>query len=394
MLDRLRPANPKEKQYKLSDERGLYLLVKPNGSRYWRMKYRFNGKEKKLALGVYPDVSLADARNRRDEARKMLAEGSDPAEKKRLDKLTRKISSGNTFHALALEWHQHKTRTWANSTSEWVMKGLINDIFPTIGKRPITDILPLEMLDIFRCIEKRRALVKMGKLQRYCSQVFIYAIATGRATSNPVANLTSTLSTPKTEHFPHLAQSDLPQFICKLQTYGSPVTKSATLLLLLTGVRTFELRAAEWKEFDLDNAIWTIPEERMKKRRIHLVPLPQQVIAILRELKMLTGQFTLVFPARNDVNKPISEATINKVLKILSYKGKATGHGFRHTMSTILHEQGFNTFWIEIQLAHVDKNSIRGTYNHAQYLDSSREMMQLYPDYIDSLTTGTETKTS
>lgn len=253
----------------------MYLLVNPNGSRYWRMKYRFNGKEKKLALGVHPDVSLADARSRRDEARKVLAEGSDPAEKKRLDKLTRKISSGNTFHALALEWHQHKTRTWAKSTSEWVMEGLVKDIFPSIGKRPITDILPLEMLDIFRCIEKCGALVKMGKLRRYCNQVFIYAIATGRATSNPVANLASTLSSPKTEHFPHLAQSELPEFICKLQAYASPGTKSATLLLLLTAVRTIELRGAEWPEFDFDNALWTNPKERMKKSRQHLVPLSQ-----------------------------------------------------------------------------------------------------------------------
>ncbi|SFN62951.1 Phage integrase family protein [Izhakiella capsodis] len=154
---------------------------------------------------------------------------------------------------------------------------------------------------------------------------------------------------------------------------------------MLTGVRTIELRGAEWPEFDFDNALWTIPKERMKKRRQHLVPLSQQVIAILRELQILTGQFSLVFPGRNDVNKPISEATINKVLKILGYKGKATGHGFRHTMSTILHEQGFNTAWIEMQLAHVDKYSIRGTYNHAQYLENRSEMMQWYADHIDSL---------
>lgn len=378
-------CKPKEKEYKLSDDRGLYLLVKPNGSRYWRMKYRFAGKEKKLALGVYPDVTLADARSRRDDARKLLAGGTDPAEKKKLEKLTRKISSGNTFQALALEWHQHKTLIWAKSTSEWVMDALEKDIFPAVGKRPVTDILPLEMLNIFRCIEKRGALVKLGKLRRYCSQVFIYAIATGRATLNPVVNLASTLSTPETSHFPHLAQSELPQFIRKLREYCSPVTRSATLLLLLTGVRTIELRAAHWQEFDFENALWTIPEERMKKRRKHLVPLSQQVIAVLRELQTLTGQFALVFPGRHDVNRPISEATINKVLKIMGYKGKATGHGFRHTMSTILHEQGFNTAWIEMQLAHVDKNSIRGTYNHAQYLENRREMMQWYADYIDGL---------
>lgn len=381
-------SKPKEKEYKLSDERGLYLLVKPNGSRYWRMKYRFGGKEKKLALGVYPDVSLADARGRRDDARKLLAEDIDPAEKKKLNKLTRKISSENTFQALALEWHQHKARSWATSTAEWAMEGLEKDIFPVIGKRPITDILPLEMLDIFRCIEARGALVKMGKLRRYCSQVFIYAIATGRATLNPVVNLASTLSTPETQHFPHLSEPELPEFIRKLRKYSSPVTRSATFLLFLTGVRTIELRAAEWKEFDFDNALWTIPEQRMKKRRKHLVPLSRQAIAILRDLQALTGQFSLLFPGRNDVNNPISEATINKVLKILGYRGKVTGHGFRHTLSTILHDKGFNTDWVELQLAHVDKNNTRGTYNHALYLDGRREMMQWYADYIDSLERG------
>lgn len=381
-------CKPKDKEYKLSDERGLYLLVKPNGSRYWRMKYRFGGKEKKLALGVYPDVSLADARSRRDEARKLLAENSDPAEKKKLDKLTRKISSENTFQALALEWHRHKTRTWATSTSEWAMEGLEKDIFPAIGKRPITDILPIEMLDIFRCIEARGALVKMGKLRRYCSQVFIYAIATGRATLNPVVNLASTLSIPKTQHFPHLSEPELPEFIRKLRKYSSPVTRSATYLLLITGARTIELRAAQWNEFDFDNALWTIPEERMKKRRKHLVPLSRQAIAILRDLQLLTGQFLLLFPGRNNVNNPISEATINKVLKILGYRGKATGHGFRHTLSTVLHDKGFNTDWVELQLAHVDKNAIRGTYNHALYLEGRREMMQWYADYIDSLEHG------
>ncbi|MFZ4168470.1 tyrosine-type recombinase/integrase [Enterobacter ludwigii] len=387
-------CKPKDKEYKLSDERGLYLLVKPSGSRYWRMKYYFGGKEKKLSIGVYPDISLADARSRRDEARKLLTNGQDPAEKKKLDKLNRKISVENTFRALALEWYQHKSTTWAKNTADWALDALEKDIFPAVGSRPITEILPLEMLTVFRTIEKRGALVKLGKLRRYCSQIYRYAIATGRATLNPVAELACTLATPQTSHFPHLSYNELPPFIHKLRAYPGPVTGAATQLMLLTGLRTIELRAAEWDEFDFDNALWTIPKSRMKKRRIHVVPLSQQALVILRDLQSLTGQFRLLFPGRNDVNKPISEATINKVLKILGYQGKATGHGFRHTMSTILHEQGFNTEWIEMQLAHLDKNSIRGTYNHAQYLEGRREMMQWYADYIDNLAASTGKKTA
>ncbi|ELY3194248.1 site-specific integrase, partial [Salmonella enterica] len=206
------------------------------------------------------------------------------------------------------------------------------------------------------------------------------------ATINPASELTGTLTAPKTNHFPHLTAEELPVFLTQLAKYhGSPITRIATNLLLLTAVRTIELRAAEWSEFDFDNALWTIPENRMKMRRKHIVPLSNQVVALLQELRAMTGHYQLVFPGRCNINKPMSEASINMVLKRIGYDGKATGHGFRHTMSTILHEQGFNSAWIELQLAHVDKNSIRGTYNHAQYLEGRREMMQWYADYIDSL---------
>lgn len=219
--------------------------------------------------------------------------------------------------------------------------------------------------------------------------MFTYAIVTGRAEINPVADLASALATPKPQHFPHLLADELPAFLQALENYsGSPITRLATRILMLTGVRTIELRLAEWKEFDLDKGIWEVPKERMKMRRPHMVPLSTQVVEALREIQAATGRFSLVFPGRNDITKPMSEASINQVLKRIGYHGKATGHGFRHTMSTILHEQGFNTAWIEMQLAHVDKNSIRGTYNHAQYLENRREMMQWYADHIDSLSRG------
>ncbi len=382
----IQTAKPKDKEYKLSDERGLYLLVKPNGARYWRMKYRFAGKEKKLSIGVYPDISLADARVKRDEARKLLAEGNDPAEQKKLEKLAKKITVENTFKAIAIEWHTHKSSEWSKSYAESVLDALDKDIFPYLAKRPIAEILPLEMLEILRMIEKRGALEKMRKVRQFCNQIFRYAIATGRATVNPAAELTGTLKAPKTQHFPHLTAQELPELLQKLSQYtGSPITRLATKLLLLTGVRTIELRAAHWSEFDFDNALWLIPEERMKMRRPHSVPLSKQVIEILQALHTYTGQYQLVFPGRCNINQPMSEASINMVLKRIGYDGKATGHGFRHTMSTILHEQGFNSAWVETQLAHSDKNSIRGTYNHAQYLEGRREMMQWYADYIDSL---------
>ncbi|WP_174634626.1 tyrosine-type recombinase/integrase [Yersinia thracica] len=379
-------AKPKEKDYKLTDERGLFLLVTTNGRKYWRLKYRVSGKEKKLSIGVYPDISLAEARLKREEARKLLAEGHDPSEQKQREKQTKKFTVENTFHTLATEWHTYKCTSWSASYAESVLEALEKDIFPHVGKRPVTEILPLEMLQVLRLIEKRGALEKMRKVRQFCNQIFRYAIATGRATVNPVAELAGALSPPKTEHFPHLIARELPEFLQKLAEYhGSSLTRLATRLLLLTGVRTVELRAAEWQEFDFDNALWTVPESRMKMRRKHVVPLTRQVTAILRELQNVTGSYRLVFPGRNDVNKPMSEASINMVLKRIGYDGKATGHGFRHTMSTILHEQSYNSAWIELQLAHADKNSIRGTYNHALYLEQRREMMQWYADYIGYL---------
>jgi integrase len=203
------------------------------------------------------------------------------------------------------------------------------------------------------------------------------------------AELASALTTAKSTHYPHLLSDQLPDFLKALEAYsGSPITRLATRILMLTGVRTIELRMAEWKEFDFDKRVWEVPVERMKMRRPHLVPLSDQVIEALRELQVITGRYNLVFPGRNDIAKPISEASINQVLKRIGYHGKATGHGFRHTMSTILHEEGFNTAWIEQQLAHVDKNTIRGTYNHAQHLESRRGMLQWYADYIESLANG------
>ncbi len=336
-----------------------------------------------ISFGVYSDVSLAQARAKRDEARSMLARGINPSEARKADKIALQFAYENSFESVAREWHSSKKAIWSEGYAKEVLNCMEKDIFPFIGQRPIEQIEPLELLTVLQKIEKRGALEQTSKIRRRCGEVLRYAVATGRAKYNFAPDLAIALSKPKTQHFPFLTESELPEFVKALDNYqGSLVTKYATQLLMLTGVRTIELRAAEWAEFNLDNALWEIPKERMKKRRPHLVPLSTQAIDILKKLHAITGHYTLVFPGRNDVRKPMSEASINKVIKLLGYHGRLTGHGFRHTMSTILHEHGFESAWIEMQLAHVDKNSIRGTYNHAQYLDLRRKMLQRYTEHI------------
>ncbi|GAB53992.1 tyrosine-type recombinase/integrase [Atlantibacter hermannii] len=378
-------AKPREKAYKLADGAGLYLEVAPSGSRYWRMKYRFNGKEKRMAFGVYPAVSLAQARALRDQAKKKLAEGIDPSFAKKEEKLVRDVQLNNTFQAVALEWHGTKVSRWSEGYASDIIEAFNKDIFPYIGQQPVNEIKPLVLLNVLRRMESRGATEKAKKVRQRCSEVFRYAIVTGRAEYNPAADLTSAMSGHESKHYPFLTVEELPDFFKALAGYtGSPLVVLAARLLILTGVRTGELRGAFWSEFDLEKAVWEIPAERMKMKRPHLVPLSTQALEIVQQLKVMSGQYPLVFPGRNDPRKTMSEASINQVFKRIGYTGKVTGHGFRHTMSTILHEEGFNTAWIETQLAHVDKNAIRGTYNHALYLEGRREMMQWYADHINA----------
>ena len=379
-------AKPKDKSYKLSDGGGLYLEVTASGSRYWRLKYRYGGKEKRLAFGVYPEVSLAEARDKRDVAKKVIAAGNDPGEIKKAEKIAKKISFENTFEAIAREWHQHKADRWSLRYRDEILDTFEKDIFPYTGRRPIVDMKPMDWLEILRRIEKRGALEKMRKVRQRCGEVYRYAIVTGRADYNPVSDLATALATPKKTHFPFLTAEELPHFIKDLAGYtGSVITKTATQIIMLTGVRTQEMRFARWEDIDFEKKLWEIPAEVMKMKRPHIVPLSDQVIALFKLIEPISNHRPLVFIGRNDPRKPISKESVNQVIELLGYKGRLTGHGFRHTMSTILHEEGFNSAWIETQLAHVDKNAIRGTYNHAQYLDGRREMMQWYADYIDNL---------
>ena len=381
-------AKGKEKSYKLFDGGGLYLQVEPNGSRYWRMKYRFAGKEKRLSFGVYPTVTLADARQKREDAKKLLAAGEDPGEVKKAKKqaLNAAIETLNPFREVALEWHKMKSPKWSEGYASDIIEAFEKDIFPHIGHRPIADIQPLELLEVLRLIETRGAMEKAKKVRQRCGEVFRYAIVTGRAIYNPAPDLASAMQGHEAVHYPFLKANELPEFFNALNSYsGSPIVLLGAHLLILTGLRTGELRAGEWREVDFDNAVWEIPKERMKMRRSHIVPLSKQALSHLKSLKELTGNYPLMFPGRNDPSKFMSEASINQVFKRIGYAGRVTGHGFRHTMSTILHEKGFNSAWIETQLAHSDKNSIRGIYNHAQYLEGRREMMQWYANYLSEL---------
>ena len=379
----IRRAKPEAKAYTLGDGQGLSLLIEPNGSKSWRFRYRYAGKPKMISLGVYPTITLADARSRRDEARKLVAEGKNPSEVRKEQKIALQTESESAFEKIATEWHQMKSAKWSEGYASDIMEAFQNDIFPYVGARPVCEIKPLELLNVLRKIEKRGALEKMRKVRQRCSEVFRYAIATGRAEFNPAADLSSALEVHQSNHFPFLKADEIPDFLRALNGYtGSRLVLIATKLLMITGVRTIELRAALWSEFDLDNAIWEIPAERMKMRRSHLVPLSTQALDLLNELKMMTGNYSYVFPGRNDPNKPMSEASINQVIKRLGYDGKLTGHGFRHMMSTLLHENNFSSIWIETQLAHIDKNNIRGTYNHAQYLEGRAKMLQWYSEYL------------
>lgn len=385
----IRRSKPKDKPYTLNDSNGLSLLIEPNGSKGWRLRYRFSGKAKLISLGTYPGVSLSDARTARDEAKKLIAGGIDPSEVRKAKKRDIESRFGNTFEGIAREWYEKRFDRWSASYAEEMIETFEKDVFPYIGSRPIAEIKPMELLAVLSVLNDRGATEKLRKVRQRCGEVFRYAVITGRAEYNPAPDLVSAFAPHKKEHYAFLKTDELPEFFRILNTYtGSLIVKLAMKLLILTGVRPGELRQAEWCEIDFDNRLWEVPKERMKMRRPHCVPLSEQALNILEQLKPMTGHYQYIFPGRIHHSKPMSEMAMNVLIRRIGYAGRVTGHGFRHTMSTILHEQGYNTAWIETQLAHVDKNSIRGTYNHAQYLDGRREMLQWYADYMDALEHG------
>jgi len=386
-----RNAKPQAKPYKITDGEGLFLLVTPSGSKYWRLKYHFAGREKLLALGVYPEVSLGDARERRTQARKTIAAGNDPGEVKREAKRLAVLQTESAFETVAREWYEQRKHEWKPSSAKTTLKRLEKHIFPKLGKRPITTITAPDILSMLRVIESSGALDTAQRVMQMCGQVFMYAIATGRAERNPVPDLRGALKTPVTQHHAYLKAADLPEFLKKLEAYdGALQTKLALRFLLLTYVRTIELRGAKWPEIDFDKAEWRIPAERMKMKELHIVPLSRQAVAVLRELQKHTGNRQYIFPNQHNPVSFMSENTMLYALYRMGYHSRTTGHGFRSTASTILNENGFMPDVIERQLAHCERNKVRAAYNHAQYLPERRKMMQWWADYIDGVTPKTK----
>lgn len=380
----IRNSKPREKPYKLSDAGGLYLLINPNGSRWWRLKYRVDGREKGLSLGVYPDVSLKQAREKRDDARKLLAAGIDPSAKRQAEKASR----SDTFEAIAREWLSKQENKLAPTTfakSEWMLQTFI---FPRLGSRPIAKITAPDMLAALRRIEERGKHETAHRTKQKCGQVFRYAIATGRAERDVTADLRGALAPVVSEHHASIVDpSAIGELLRAIDGYsGQSVTRAALTLAPLVFTRPGELRKAEWSEFDLDAAEWRIPGSRMKMGEQHIVPLPTQAIAIVRELQLLTGDGNYVFPSIRTTARPMSENTITGALRRLGYTSdEMTGHGFRSMASTCLNEQGWHPDLIELQLAHAERNKVRAAYNKAQRLPERRKMMQAWADYLDGL---------
>jgi integrase len=380
----IRNAKPQAKPFKLADGGGLFLLVQPSGSKWWRYKYRFAGKEKLLALGSYPLVNLKEARERHFLARKALDAGNDPSQVKREAKRIASIKYENTFEVMAREWHQNRLSKWTPSHAARILKRLEADIFPKLGSRPIADITASELLWVLRKVEGRNALDLAHRLLQTCNQVFSYALISERVSRNPAAELRGALQPTVKDNHAFLKADELPEFLAKLNNYeGNPQTRLALRFLLLTFVRTGELRGAEWTEIDFKKAEWRIPAERMKMREQHIVPLSTQAMETLHELKPLTGHWKFVFPNQHKPSGCMSENTILYSLYRMGYHSRATGHGFRSTASTILNEEGFKHDVIERQLAHGERDKVRAAYNHAQYLPERRKMMQWWADYLD-----------
>jgi integrase len=390
-----RRAKPREKPYKLFDTGGLYLLVSPGGTRkpeglkHWRLKYRHARKEKLLALGVYPQVTLAEARADRDDAKRLLKQGTDPVLFRKQQRRTAEVAAANTFEIVARQWHEKQKNQWVAHHAQSVIESLETNIFADLGGQPIREVTAPDLLATMRKVEKRGALDVAQRVLQRCSAVFRYGIASGLCVHNPAADLRGALKAPNPKNHAALSAADLPEYLEKLAAYdGRPETKHALRMLLLTFVRTGELRGAEWTEFDTEAAEWRVPAARMKMKVEHIVPLSRQALAILEALRPITGHSRYLFP---NVAKPatcMSENTMLYALYRMGYHSRATGHGFRTTASTILNEQGFPADAIERQLAHGEKNKVRAAYNKAEYLPTRRKMMQAWADYLDGIAAG------
>lgn len=383
----VRNAKPMEKPFKIADSRGLYVLISKTG-KYFRWDYRFAGKRKTLALGVYPDISLKEAREKHEDMRRLLARDIDPMEFKKQKKLEVHAEVKNAFETVAREWFIKNKSVWTEKHAETIISRLQNNIFPWLGKCDISVLTAPMLLEVLRRIEDRGAHETAHRVKQICGQVFRYAIATGRAERDPSFDLRGALTPTRSQSMATITDPEkIGALMVAIAGYqGSIITRCALKLAPLTFVRPGELRHAEWSEINLDKAEWKIPAEKMKMRTTHIVPLSLQAITVLGEIKPLTGNSKYVFPSLRSGTRPMSNNTILAALRNMGYgKDEMTGHGFRAMASTILHEQGWPSDIIERQLAHAERNNIKAAYNHAQHLPERRRMMQKWADYLDSL---------
>ncbi len=376
-------AKPKEKSYRLADSGGLFLFIPPTGKKVWRMRYRFEGKEKTLVIGPYPEIGLTEARARQSEARMKLVQALDPAGEKQQAK-QREVQKATTFGTIFDEWYKHKREVWSEGYAVELLSMFEKDILPYIGHLTMEEVEPMVLLGVLRRFEERGAMERANKARGRCGEVFRYAVITGRAKYNPAPDLADALRGYRKKNYPFLPQDQIPAFNKALATYpGSIIAKTATQILQYTAMRTKELRSMQWTNVDYENMLITIDAEVMKSRKAHIVPMSQQVHDLLKMLQPITSVSDFVFAGRNDKRKSISENTVLQVIRQIGYEGLASGHGFRHQFSTVMNEHQWPHDAIEKQLAHTDRNNIRGIYNHAQYLDKRREMMQWWADWID-----------
>lgn len=384
----IKAAKPKEKPYKLSDGQGLTLLIQPNGSKWWRYRYRMNGKEKMLSIGTYPDVTLKKAREMRVTADDLLKQSIDPSQHRQEQKQIAAIAAENSFESVARQWWNHWKHARTERHADYVIRRLEADIFPVIGNKPIHSITAPTLLMAIKKIESRGALDIAKRALSTCGQVFRYAVGHGLAERNPAADIkpSDVLKPTRKANYARLDQKDLPELLQKIEEYdGQPLTRIALQLMALTFVRTGELIGARWEEIDMTAKQWRIPAERMKMRTPHIVPLSNQSLTLINELRTLALDDILLFPSERRDGKTMSNNTILYALYRMGYHSRMTGHGFRGIASTILHEHGYNHEYIELQLAHSPRDAVSAAYNHALYLDQRARMMQEWADYLDEI---------
>lgn len=390
---KIKNAKPSEKPVKLADQGGLYLLIHPNGSKLWRYKFRIAGKEGVFSIGAYPEITLAEARIEHGKARDLVKQGVNPTHSRQAEMLAVHASNANTFEAIAKEWIDKKTPGWTPYYLRQVTRFFASDVYPAIGNLPIRQVTAAHILAILQKAEKRGAKTVAMNIRQWCGAVFRYAVATLRADVDPAAALKGAVQRDPVKHSKPLTKAEVAKLFKALDEHGGyRTTVIALRLIMLTFVRTIELRAAEWSEIDLDGAVWRIPGERMKMRELHIVPLSCQAVELLRELHKLTGNQKWLFPNYRRPDSCMTGTTINAALKRMGFAGKDgigfSGHGFRSTASTMLHEAGYRTEVIERQLAHAERNKVKASYNQAEYMPERITMMQQWADMADEMAKG------